>query len=402
MEWHAGTIPYPEAAGLLLVAGCLAFVGACTLLVPKFVSHGRTAVLAILFSYFQLTLYGTLFHNSDAINQYGLNRSAQLMSLLYLASYALVVRKTLLLPILHCSLIIAQGLFALSTENTAHQFTPESRQVLHLIVISQPIYIALLVWINMQRQQAIAMQQQAVTSKLTTLGMISHELRSPLQTIVGSIEALEQRFVEWNLPKNEYRNLGRIRFSAAQLDSYLSDLLIMTRQGTGQIALEASQIDLHALLKDILHSYDAAAADRGNSLDAQIAEDCRHVLGDKVRVHQVLNNLLSNAVKYTRDGEISINVSRPDGGDLVEFEVKDTGIGIAEHKLAEIWRPYIRIQRGDVRPEGGSGLGLAVVRVLIAILGGEVAVASELGKGSTFTVRLPLPCNTSSRLRDFH
>jgi len=272
----------------------------------------------------------------------------------------------------------------------------DGKQIIQLIVVTQPLYLALLAWINLQRQQGISAQREALNAKMTSLGMISHELRSPLQTIIGAIEALERRFEAWSLPRKEYKNLGRIRFSAAQLDSYLSDLIVMTKQGTGLSDPKSDVISLEWMLQDMMRSYDAAASDRGNALELVVAEGCEHVMGDKVRVHQIVNNLVSNAVKYTSDGDVKVQVVRPSPvEDWIHIVVMDTGIGISPDKLDLIWRPYVRLQQ-DASGAKGNGLGLAVVQLLVELLGGFVSVSSTPGKGTTFTVKLRLPPATEA------
>ena len=383
-----------DAIGLLVVAACLLIIGIATLVVPRVLSFGRKVALAALFIYFQLSLLFALFMHQGQVDQFSLNRLAQLMALLYLASFALLVRRALLLPLLHGIAIAAQGTVALSQESV--RLSLDGKQIIQLIVVTQPLYLALLAWINLQRQQGISAQREALNAKMTSLGMISHELRSPLQTIIGAIEALERRFEAWSLPRKEYKNLGRIRFSAAQLDSYLSDLIVMTKQGTGLSDPKSDVISLEWMLQDMMRSYDAAASDRGNALELVVAEGCEHVMGDKVRVHQIVNNLVSNAVKYTSDGDVKVQVVRPSPvEDWIHIVVMDTGIGILPDKLDLIWRPYVRLQQ-DASGAKGNGLGLAVVQLLVELLGGFVSVSSKPGKGTTFTVKLRLPPATEA------
>jgi signal transduction histidine kinase len=141
----------------------------------------------------------------------------------------------------------------------------------------------------------------------------------------------------------------------------------------------------------MMRSYEAAASARGNAFELVVGKCCGHVMGDKVRVHQIINNLVSNAIKYTSDGDVSVRVFRSNPlEDWVDIVVTDTGIGIPADKLDLIWQPYVRVQQ-DTSAAKGRGLGLAVVHRLVGLLGGSVSVCSAPGKGATFTVKLRLP-----------
>jgi signal transduction histidine kinase len=194
-----------------------------------------------------------------------------------------------------------------------------------------------------------------------------------------------------NLPKGELLYVHRIRSALAQLDSHLNDMLVITRQGGDLAPARAEPFRLDETLKALVGSYVGAAQDRGCLIRLEIGERCGYVEGDSLRFHQVVNNLLNNAVKYTQEGEINLKVTRLDE-QRVSITIQDTGIGIEASKIDAIWEPHVRNAADPyVRLTEGSGLGLAVVRLLVGMMGGEVRMSSERGKGTTVSLVLPLP-----------
>lgn len=259
------------------------------------------------------------------------------------------------------------------------------------MVVLQPLYLALLYWINHQRRETIAAQQAAAASRMTMLALVSHELRSPLQTIVGTVNALDRRLNALNLPKAELSLVHRMRSASAQLDSHLNDLMVITKQGGGLAPARKGPFRLDLTMQALVENYVGAAGDRDCVVRLEIGPGCGAVEGDALRVHQIINNLVNNAVKYTREGEITVKAQRIDR-DVVEIAVQDSGIGIPESKIATIWDPHVRVLTDpQVALAEGHGLGLTVVRLLVEMLGGQVSMVSRQGEGTTVTLRLTLP-----------
>lgn len=390
VERRGGGLARFDDIGLPLLGLCLAATGGAILLAPRVLAVGRVLALAVVFGYFQGSLFYALYAHGGTADGSSLNRLCQFLPLIYLASFALLIRGALILPLVHGVLTILQASMALWVVNLA--MDRSTQQSLLLVIMAQPLHLVLLAWINFQRQQGMEAQRVAVKSKLVTLGMIAHELRTPLQTLVATIESLERRFKTWQLPQEEFHKLGRMRFSAAQLESYLSDLLVITKQESGLAAPRIAAVQLNLLVEEIITRYVSAVQDKGCTLEWQVDPNCHCVMTDQIRIYQIINNLLNNAVKYTRQGAIVVRVFRPEASsDWLELKVSDTGIGISPDQVASIWQPYVRVER---EPSGkaikGSGLGLAVVKLLVEILGGTIEVVSAESVGTTMTVRLPI------------
>lgn len=226
------------------------------------------------------------------------------------------------------------------------------------------------------------------------LANVSHELKTPLSSIKAYAETLLggarhdaehcQRFLE------------RIDEQAARLHQLIQDMLSLARIESGQAALEVTDVSVQRSVGRCLADYEALAAARGVMLD-NLADDPSLVIrGDEEAVWQILANLVDNAVKYTPPaGRVSV-AARRDGG-MAVIEVRDTGAGIAAEHHARVFERFYRVDKARSRELGGTGLGLSIVKHLCQAMGGTVAVQSEINRGSTFTVRLPLAPSELSR-----
>ena len=228
-------------------------------------------------------------------------------------------------------------------------------------------------------------------AKARFLGMISHEMRTPLNGILGALDLLD----DTRLTEEQARYTQIMQTSGQLVLNQINDALNVTQADGGRISLVSDGFDLDALLQDLIQ-VQQPQADAQNSRINLIApqEPLGMVLGDRNRLHQVLLNLLSNAIKFTRDGQITIEATRarsPGGapGDEVEIQISDTGIGIDEDDLSRIFDDYVRLQ--DQNPAEGTGLGLGIARHLVRLMGGTIGAESERHEGSLFWVRLPLP-----------
>ena len=228
--------------------------------------------------------------------------------------------------------------------------------------------------------------QEANQAKSDVLAVISHDLRTPLSSIMGYAELLAMGLSD-KLSAASLERVERIRLSATHVLFLIDELLSFARLEAGQQELRIRAVDAHALVREVAAVIEPMANERGLALRVDLAGPAVTLDTDADRLRQVLLNLVGNAVKYTDEGEVRIDAAGgPDGS--VVFQVIDTGAGIPEEHVERIFEPFWQIQAGS-SPKGGTGLGLSVVRRMIRLLGGSVSVQSALGRGSTFTVRLP-------------
>jgi PAS domain S-box-containing protein len=248
--------------------------------------------------------------------------------------------------------------------------------------------------------------EAANRAKSAFLANTSHELRTPLNGIIG----LAQLAREPDIGEAERRQyLDQIARSASALAGTISDILDFSKIEAGKLEIERTTFDLGELLQSLRHTYGALAAGRGLAFHYRSTLDAEGpVLGDPLRVRQIVVNFLSNAIKFTEHGEVELAAWREgsagsgeagggrsssdgSGGGAVHIEVRDSGPGIAEATLARLFSPFTQADESTTRRFGGSGLGLSIARELATLMGGEVGVDSREGAGSRFWLRLPLP-----------
>ncbi|MGI3164781.1 ATP-binding protein [Pseudooceanicola sp. 200-1SW] len=231
------------------------------------------------------------------------------------------------------------------------------------------------------RDKALAAER----AKARFLGVISHEMRTPLNGILGAIDLMAEN----DDPAEGRRFLEVVRGSAQTLLQLVNDVLDITQIEGGDVAIRKAPFDLDALIDDILASEAPRARTQDNRLFRIGAAPTGWVLGDATRLRQVLLNLVSNAVKFTRFGSVSVEVRRC--GAQVEILVRDTGIGMTRDEAERVFDDFVRLD-GAIRHQiQGTGLGLGIARQLARAMGGEIEVASAPGKGSVFSLTLPLP-----------
>ncbi|MDP9505818.1 MULTISPECIES: hybrid sensor histidine kinase/response regulator [Pseudomonas] len=238
--------------------------------------------------------------------------------------------------------------------------------------------------LEVARRTALDMAQ----ARAAFLANMSHEIRTPLNGLLGMI-ALS---LDSPLTPEQRQQLSIAHDSGKVLVELLNDILDMSKFDAGQLELERIPFDLGVLVEDTanLLSQNAAAS---VELACLIAPDFPAlVLGDPMRVRQIVSNLLSNALKFTRFGRVDVRLSTQ--GDGVRIEICDTGIGIAQEAQVRIFQPYTQAGAGITRQYGGTGLGLALTYNLCEAMNGRLSISSEVGFGSQFCADLPLPCHT--------
>jgi signal transduction histidine kinase len=243
---------------------------------------------------------------------------------------------------------------------------------------------SLAVELEVARDAALA----ASEAKSLFLANMGHEIRTPLTVMLATSEILE----DTDLDDVQRDLLERMQRSGGSLRTLVEAVLDFSRMEAGQLGVSAKRFDLHALLVDATETLQLRAAREGNRLCLHLEPDVpRVVVGDARRVAQVLGNLLDNALKFTHEGGQVDLVVRRSTLDWLDILVRDTGIGIAPQDQASIFEVFSQVDATATRHYEGTGLGLAACRQLTELLGGTISVDSEVGVGSTFTVRLPLP-----------
>jgi len=227
-------------------------------------------------------------------------------------------------------------------------------------------------------------------AKSQFLANMSHELRTPMNAVLGMTElALRSQ-----LPPDVRDQLETARDSGNLLLGLLNDLLDLSRIEAGGIELEQRPLRLREVVEQVTSTLGVRAAEQGLDFSARVAPDVPdEVVGDSLRLRQVLTNLVTNAIKFTDEGQVTISAdvqSRQDRAIVVQFAVSDTGKGITPEQQRRIFSPFMQADASTTREHGGSGLGLSIVRSLVAMMGGRVWVESEPGQGSTFAFNVRL------------
>lgn len=241
-------------------------------------------------------------------------------------------------------------------------------------------------------RRAIEIAEAASRAKSGFLSTMSHEMRTPLNGVLGALQLLDQE----GLTERQKDLVERAKESSEALLVHINDVLDFSKLEADKLDLNPQAFDLVALLNSVSHIVEPQTQKAGNTIRLILDEGLpKRLSGDAIRLKQVLLNLVSNAAKFTRNGEISVSVARIGGDDarpLLEFAVRDTGIGIPEERLNDLFREFSMVDSSYTRRTGGTGLGLAISKRLIEMMGGEIGVSSQAGVGSRFWFRLSLPC----------
>ncbi len=233
--------------------------------------------------------------------------------------------------------------------------------------------------------------EAANRAKSAFLANMSHELRTPLSAVIGYAELLEEEAEELEQSVS-MRDLGKIKSNAKHLLGLINDVLDLSKVEASKMEIYVETIEVAAFVREAADTVSTLVGTKGNTLVMDVPEDVGAMRSDAVKLRQCLFNLLSNACKFTAAGRITLRVRREVGeGDLdwMSFAVADTGIGMSPDQLARLFQRFSQADESTTRRFGGTGLGLALTRAFAKLLGGDVAVESEEGKGTCFTLRVP-------------
>jgi signal transduction histidine kinase len=235
---------------------------------------------------------------------------------------------------------------------------------------------------NRQLQQASEYKSQFVSS-------VSHELRTPLNAIIGLTDMLVTNAARFGTEKAK-EPLQRVHRAGTHLLGLINQVLDLSKIEAGKLELSPQTVELAPLLDEVIGTARQLAEQNGNRLALNAQENLGALTADPMRLRQILLNLLSNACKFTKEGDVTLRARRiGNGGDWAELSVADTGIGMTPEQQARLFEEFSQAEAATAQKFGGTGLGLAISRKLARMMGGDVTVTSEPGKGSVFTVRLP-------------
>jgi signal transduction histidine kinase len=234
------------------------------------------------------------------------------------------------------------------------------------------------------RQLAVASQ-----NKSQFLSSMSHELRTPLNAIIGLTDMMVANAARFGTEK-ALEPLKRVHNAGTHLLGLINQVLDLSKIEAGKLELSPESVTLAPLIDEVIGTARQLAEQNKNRLVVDAQENLGALTVDPMRLRQILLNLLSNACKFTKQGDVTLRVRKvAEGRDFVELAVADTGIGMTAEQLAKLFQEFSQAEASTAKNYGGTGLGLAITRKLARMMGGDVTVTSEPGKGSVFTVRLP-------------
>jgi signal transduction histidine kinase/CheY-like chemotaxis protein len=229
-------------------------------------------------------------------------------------------------------------------------------------------------------------KEQAETANIAKtqfLANMSHEIRTPLNAILGFSQILIKH------PESSSKYLKYIKMSGEQLNELVNNILDLSKIETGKMELDEGVVNLRQLIHSVYHIQQPEAARKKLQFKREIAANLPdNIVTDRTKLNQVLMNLTANAIKFTSSGRVLLKAEKED--DLLRIDVIDEGIGIPESRREAIFDAFVQADNSTTRKFGGSGLGLSITKKLVELLGGKIELQSEIGKGTTFTLRMPL------------
>src|SRR2546422_676446 len=247
-------------------------------------------------------------------------------------------------------------------------------------------------------REARDLAERVARARSAFLANMSHEIRTPMNAVLGFVELI----LDTELTTEQRRALELVRSSSEALLMILNDILDYSKIEAEHLELETIPFDVSKVVHATASLLAVRAREKHLELLAEVAADVpRAVRGDPTRLRQVLMNLIGNAIKFTEQGEVVVLVTAAasDGNAKLTFAVRDTGIGIAAEHIASVFKEFTQADSTMTRRYGGTGLGLAISQRLVRLMGGELAVSSEVGRGSEFSFTLALPIETASPTR---
>ncbi|MDX1993476.1 MAG: response regulator [bacterium] len=236
------------------------------------------------------------------------------------------------------------------------------------------------------RDQAL----NASRAKSTFLANMSHELRTPLNAIIGYSELIEEEAQD---DGNDHyiADLKKIQSAARHLLGLINDILDFSKIEAGKMELHLENIEVDKMVEEIVTTIQPLVEKNGNTFDLQISDSVGVMYADLTKVRQILFNLLSNASKFTEKGVVRLTVDRrmERDSEVLVFQVQDSGVGMTAEQLGKLFKEFSQADSSTTRKYGGTGLGLAISKQFSMMMGGDIVVESEFGKGSTFTMTLP-------------